>query len=249
MDISKDALRKLGAHWAVQAAGKGEQDSLVIAYEIAAMEGVDAVLHPTPNNHELRDQCIAGAYRVFELRGLVDMPEQVDERIFHILRLSALAACGESWSDLRQWYYDIEGKFQVSSVPYIPWDQWVLGQLFGCWISIFHKNHFYMYGVEVIIDGLRDNQAEYEPNVLNNSSNAENQCMALRLVAMYHWARCTELLAEYMLHRESTHNTVLLDKHFEFAISAAARCGDMKLEILLRWLHVASHQMLISSTW
>ena len=77
---------------------------LAMAYEMAAIEGLGALLNPTGSDENLRMQCIAGSWRAFELVRHLDLPEQTEERIFHILHLSALAYCGDRWSDLRRWY-------------------------------------------------------------------------------------------------------------------------------------------------
>ncbi len=73
--------------------------------------------------------------------------------------------------------------------------------------------------------------------------------MALRLISLYHWAKATEIQAKYMLQGEPAGVTSLLNKHFESAIEAAAACADSKLEILLRWLHIAGRQMVADSIW
>ena len=39
---------------------------LAMAYEMAAIEGLRAVLNPVFDEKELREQCAAGAWRVFE---------------------------------------------------------------------------------------------------------------------------------------------------------------------------------------
>ena len=73
--------------------------------------------------------------------------------------------------------------------------------------------------------------------------------MALRLIAFYHWAKATEVLARYVLQGEPRGVHALLDKHFEAATDAATVCGDATLEILMRWLHATSRQMVSGSLW
>jgi hypothetical protein len=73
--------------------------------------------------------------------------------------------------------------------------------------------------------------------------------MALRLIAFYNWAKATELLAKYMLQGEPSGINALLDKHFEAATDAAAAGGDAQLEVLMRWLHATSRQMVAGSLW
>lgn len=223
---------------------------LAIAYEMAAIEGLNAVLNPTSTDDELRQQCASGAWRAFEIRRLFNLPEQTEESIFHILHLSALAYCGERWSDLRRWYNENEDIIPIPSVADVSWDQRVLYKLFGCWIRLFRKKGWDdLDDIRYTIIGLREDQKTFESHALNNGDNASDRIMALRLIALYHWVKATELLALYMLQGEPADIATQLDKHFESGIEAATAAHDAQLEILLRWLHVASRQMVAGSIW
>jgi len=223
---------------------------LAMAYEMAAIEGLGALLNPTGSDENLRMQCIAGAWRAFGLVRHFDLPEQTEERIFHILHLSALAYCGDRWSDLRRWYNESEGNIDPPSVIDTSWDQRLLYRLFECWLCLFRKRSWDdLNRIREIVVELRTEQKEYENGVLNNSSDAENKAMALRLIVLYHWAKSTELLSVFMLNGEPSDVLTQLDKHFESAVDAASAVCDAQLEILLRWLHVASRQMVSGSIW
>ncbi|EKD29208.1 MAG: DEAD/DEAH box helicase protein, partial [uncultured bacterium] len=89
---------------------------LSMAYEMAAIEGLNEFLNPASTNQELQAQCASGAYRAFEIRRLFKLPVADDQKIFHILHLSALAYCGDRWTDLRRWYNESENMFQIPSV-------------------------------------------------------------------------------------------------------------------------------------
>ena len=223
---------------------------LSMAYEIAAIEGLNAFLNPASGETELREQCMAGAWRAFELQRLLKLPEKDEERISHILHLSALAYCGDRWSDLRRWYNENDTIICVPSVADAAWDRRLLYRLFECWIRLFRKKGWDdLDRIREIIAGLRNDQTTYESGVLNNGSNAEDRAMALRLIALYHWAKGTELLAKYMLQGEPAGISALLDKHFESGVDAAKAVGDTQTEVLLRWLHAASRQMVLGSIW
>jgi len=223
---------------------------LAMAYEMAAIEGLGAVLNPTSTDDELRQQCASGAWRAFEIRRLFNLPEQTEESIFHILHLSALAYCGDRWSDLRRWYNENEQNIPAPSVADVSWDQRLLYKLFECWVSLFRKKGWNdLDNIRYTIIGLREDQKTYESGALNNGSNAVDRAMALRLVALYHWAKSTELLSVYMLQGEPSTIATQLDKHFESGVEAATAAHDAQLEVLLRWLHVASRQMVAGSIW
>lgn len=226
-------------------------DRLAMAYEMAAIEGMHEFLNTASTNQELREQCAAGAYRAFEITRLKLFPETDDQKIFHILHLSALAYCGDRWTDLRRWYKENESQLQTPSVANAPWDTRLLYRLFDCWVRLFRKKGWDdLDQIREIIAGLREDQKTYETDVLKDADNAENRAMALRLISLYHWAKATEIQAKYILQGEPTGTiNALLNKHFESAIEAAAACTDSNLEILLRWLHIAARQMVRDSIW
>jgi len=223
---------------------------LAMAYELAAIEGLNAFLNPTSDAEALRKQCSAGAWRAFEILRSFAFPEKEIERIYHILHFSALAYCGDRWSDLRRWYNENEEEIHVPSIARAKWDQRVLYRLFECWVRLFRKKRWDdLDRIREIIAGLREDQKSYESESLNNGSNEKDRSMALRLIALYHWSKGTELLALYMLQGEPFGIGSLLDKHFESGIEAATAAGDAQLEVLLRWLHAASRQMVAGSLW
>ncbi len=106
-----------------------------------------------------------------------------------------------------------------------------------------------MAAIEGLDAFLREDQKKYEAGSLNNGSNVKDRAMALRLIALYHWSKGTELLAIYMLQGEPPGIGPLLNKHFEAGTTAAIAAGDAQMEVLLRWLHAASRQMVAGSLW
>src|SRR5215475_3910031 len=44
------------------------------AYEVAAIEGLDAILNPTAQNEALRDQAKTAAFRAYEFRRVLTIP-------------------------------------------------------------------------------------------------------------------------------------------------------------------------------
>lgn len=225
-------------------------DRVAMAYEMAAIEGLNDFLNPTSAELELREQCASGAYRAFEIRRLFSIPNTGEQRIFHILHLSSLAYCGDRWTDLRRWYDENEILLHTPTVTNEPWDKRLLNRLFECWVRLFRKKRWDdLDCIREIIAELREDQKLYEGDVLNDSCNAENRAMALRLISLYHWAKATEIQAKYMLQGEPASVTTLLNKHFESAIEAAVASADSQLEILLRWLQIAGRQMVVASIW
>lgn len=225
---------------------------LAMAYEVAAIEGLDALLHPSGDEArgQLRLQAQAGAFRAYSLRRTLLIPKESEDRIFHVLHLAALAYCGDQWADLRRWLIDHEGDVRPPSVADAGWDLRILRRLFECWVRLLRKRGWDdLDGVREIIAGLREDQEQYESDSLAKPDNEAAQAMALRLIALYHWAKATEFLAVYMLQGQPAGIEAELDKHFEAGLRAASASQDVALEVILRWLHATSRRMVTGSLW
>lgn len=225
-------------------------ERVALAYELAAIEGLDELSRPSGANDALRDRTVAAAFRAFGIRQLLSVPVEVPERLFFILQLSALAHCGDRWSDLRRWYKENVDELTPPSVVDVSWDHRLLYRLFHCWIRLFRKKGWDdLDRIRETVAGLREDQKTLEEQRLQNESHAETRAIAFRLAALYHWARGTEILARYMLQGEPTDPFGQIDKHFEAGIRAATASGDAQHEIILRWLHATGRVMIANSLW
>ena len=223
---------------------------VALAYELAAIEGLDELTRPEGRNYPLRDQATAASSRAFEIRRLLPVPEEAEDRLFFVLQLSALAYCGDRWSDLRRWYAENPSVLVAPSVADVPWDRRLLYRLFHCWVRLFRKGGWDdLDRIRETISGLRDDQKEMETQRLQNGSVAIDRAIALRLAALYHWARATEILAHYMLQGQPSDPFGQIDRHFEAGIRAATASGDAQHEVILRWLYAAGRIMVTNSLW
>lgn len=248
--VQKAVGRQLHLPMADSAHAEDLLKRVALAYEMAAIEGLPAFLSQSPEQDDLRLQCVAGAWRAFEFRRLMPVATTAEERIFQVLHLSGLAYCGDRWSDIRRWLTENRAAIAVPSAANQPWHLRLLYRLFDCWVRLLRKNGWDdLDQIREIIAGLREDQSEYEKSSLNSGSDAQDRAMALRLIAFYHWAKATEVLACYVLQGEPRGVHAVLDKHFEAATDAATVCGDAALEVLMRWLHATSRQMVTGSLW
>ena len=229
-----------------------ELERVAAAYELAAIEGLSFLLHPAKNeeSEKMKETSQAGAYRAFGLYRVLSLPSSDDQRLFHVLHLSGLAYCGERWTDLRRWFRDVPTAISVPAVADANWDKRLLYRLFDCWVRLLRKESWDdLNQVAKIILDLRSDQAKFEAELFDENSETQSKAIALRLISLYHLAKATERLAVYMLQGEPVAIESELDQHFEAASKAAQNCGDAQLEMVLRWLHVASRKMVEGSVW
>lgn len=227
-------------------------ERVATAYELAAIEGLGALLHPATNqdNKNLRELAQAGAYRAFGFFRVLPIPNDNEARLFHVLHVAGLAYCGDRWTDLRRWFEEQSNALDVPSVAGASWDKRLLYRIFDCWLRLLRKNRWDdLEQISEIVLGLRSDQANHERALLEQTQGAEAQSIAMRLVALYHWAKATERLAVYMLQGEPVAIDAQLDQHFEAAQKAAQASKDPQLEMILRWLHITSRKMVEGSLW
>jgi len=225
-------------------------ERVALAFEMAAIEGLDELSRPSGENAVLRDQATAASFRAFDIRRLMPVPTDTHDRLFFVLQLSAVAYCGDRWSDLCRWYKENAEALRAPSVAESPWDRRLLYRLFHCWVRLFRKDGWDdLDQIREIIAELRDDQKNYEEARLQNGSHAADRAIALRLAALYHWAKGAELVAHYMLQGQPANPFGLIDKHFDGAIKAATASGDAQHEIILRWLHATARIMITNSLW
>lgn len=222
---------------------------LATAYEMLAIEGMQDFINYTKND-DSQNQFLAGSHRAFELQKTLSLPNDDLQFILYLLHLSSLAYCGDCWTDLKAIYKNNSEKIDnLSNQEKTDWDERVLFKLFNCWVSLFRKNSWDdLNNIASTIIALRSEQNEFEEQYLNNDSQPQEH-KALRLMALYHWAKATELLATYMLQGEPADIKAQTDRHFSTAIQISNDIGDAQLEILLRWLQAATEQMVSGSIW
>lgn len=223
-------------------------EKVSLAYEMAAVEGL-AALGGSQQNDEAAT-CAAAAFELFDFVRLETIPEQTESRIYFVLKLFAIAYCGDRWSDLRRIIDEKKGMCACPSVADVSWDKRILYRLFDCWVKMIRKRGWNdLHATHEIIAGLREDQKKYEKPALDTGSNAESRFAALRLIALYHWAKATEVLASYLSDGQNADVLRELEKHFDAAIQAAAASSDPSCEVLLRWLQVTASLMVRNSLW
>lgn len=223
------------------------------AYELAAVEDSPVLLQPyvPEESREAAARARAGAHRAFELFRALPIDDDPRKRIFSVLHVLALAYAGDRWTDARRWLNELvpepEDPDQESD-----WDQRILATLYGFWIALVRKDGWeQLTAIEDGVARLRAEQADYESRLLEANEGSGAKSKALILIALYHWARATELLGTFLAKGEPAPAAIAssLDQHFEPATAAAAHAGDPLFEVLLRWLHVAARQMSAGAVW
>ncbi|HEY8361882.1 MAG TPA: DEAD/DEAH box helicase [Tissierellaceae bacterium] len=248
--VQKSVGNQIEFNFSISNQLEDEIRKIAAAYELAAIENIGSMINQTNTTLD-RGVFIAASWKAYELYRSMEIPDDYQQKIFFVLHISAIAYCGERWNDLRRWYAENNNKIKKNK--YIPqdheWDMHMLTTLYECWVSLFTKDEWAKLNeIQSQIVELRQKQSQFEKVFLESQGNLKKPA-AFRLLSIYHWAKCTELLALYITQGEPANITTQLDKHFEAAIEGATLSGDPELEVILYWLYCASRQMIESSIW
>lgn len=220
-----------------------------LAYRVAATLGLDALTGESSSDASQREIAAAACHRAFGLLRVMPCPETTLRRLLHVLEVSALACCGERWSDLRSWYRENEQILQVPEVEGEDWDRRLLYRIFGCWIRLFRRDgRSELNAIQQVIAGLREDQHEHESKLLATAEKDGDRAVAFHLVALYHWARATELLSVYLTQGDPPEIERELDTHFEHGVVAAEATRERLLATVLHWLHAAA-KVIVRNPW
>lgn len=228
---------------------KDTLSKMALAYEIAAIENISLITNYADSNCD-RELFSASAWRCFDLYSVMEIPQNINSKMFFVLHICCMAYCGERWNDLKKWYLDnIDNILSgMEDSVFDSWEQKLLKTIFRCWLKLFVKKHWNdleQIGLEIV--NLRKSQKAYEEKYFNEAKNSQQS--AFILIALYNLSKSTELLATYMMQGEPTTIHSQLDKHFERSIEAALCANDTEFETILRWLHCASNYMIDGSVW
>lgn len=229
-------------------------DRVAFAYEVIAAEGIEELLKaPTNRVQPAAQHAEAAAYRSFEL--LRAIPLVTDggpgPQIRQILRVAAVAYCSDRWAEFQGWLRDRELGEEPADNAGQPWDQRVLSDLGKIWIRLLRKDGWSdLEEVAQIVTQLRADQQDAEQELFDGQEHdLAVTAKGWRLVALYHWARLSELVATYLMQGEPADVHTEVDFHFDRAVAAANQAADPEFSVTLRWQRVMVHRMLAGSLW
>lgn len=224
-----------------------------LAYEMAAAEGIQNLFAAHRGVTDDKAQIAeAAAHRAFEFRRSLPLEESdLREFTYQILQLGSFAYASDRWAEFRAWLRDRGVRPEGLPAGPSDWEGKILRTLAEIWIRLLRKDGWAdLTAVCDAVVRLREVQEENEESYLAAAhGDGTIKPKAWRLIAMYHWARASELLAQYLMQGTPQAIRAELDYHFERAIEAAETALDAPTEVTLRWLHLLAIRMAAGSLW
>lgn len=225
---------------------------VALAYEVAASEQIDELAKAaTAAPGSEVELCEAAAHEAFGLlRSLPLQTDSLEQLVRQVLQLGALAYCSDRWAEFRSWMRErniTPELFQSAG----SWDTRVLSDLGQVWVRLLRKDGWAdLEGVAETVGRLRSEQQENEAALFGSQDRPENvQAAGWRLVALYHWAKLSELVATYLMQGEPIDVAAQLDFHFDRAISAAQQSADPAFVVVLQWQRALAQRMVAGALW
>lgn len=249
-------------HWAVKAVGDdrlvrawrtiaghdADGDavwSAAMAYEIAAIEGLDAMARSadTDEQHaQLRSQVQHGASRAYVFRRMLPIPEKPEDRVLHVLHLAALACCGDRLDDLQCWFNEHAQEILLLLDGERDLGLRLLYHSYCRWVDILFNRR--PSKARNIIDDPSNDLAQIESIVAQELGDNGIDAVAARRIALCHLFKATDLLAMLLADGGPERLVAEVDEHFEHSCRAASMARAAVLDGVVRWLRAASKRLI-----
>ncbi len=220
--------------------------------EVLELVVLDLLLEGTTDDEDklkILQSCSADAFRLFRVLPLTE--SALEASIFK-LRFSALAVLGDIGTDAARLLRD-------SQWPELPmdsedWSQRTWATIVDIWLRLIRKKGWTDRDLVLErIAALRESQAQFEKNYLEDKQPSNAKSSALELIGLYHLAKAAEVFAHYMtdgvVDERNYQIHQLLDAHFDRALDVCKHVNMLELEPLARLLAACSSKMAENSIW
>ncbi|MCL6446340.1 MAG: hypothetical protein K6T83_23320, partial [Alicyclobacillus sp.] len=222
-------------------------ETAVHVCEIAALEWWDAARFPDGENAENARKFGQVCGIACTLLQALPLPASPEAKVSHILRVIALGYLADRATDVRRWINELGDEVWVEMEG---WNGRLASKILETWVRLVRRKDWdEVSQIAQIIHALRQEQREQEGTYLANQNKEDVAATSWQLISFYHWAKATEVLAEFMLQGTPADAEGIIDIHFEKSFIAAEQSGSFELGNLLRWLQLASHRLIRNAVW
>lgn len=210
-------------------------ERVAMAYELAAIDqwpghaGGDGDGDGGENFQRTCAEC-------FALMEACPIPADPVQMIGHVLRAVSYAYMGERREDARRYARETAPPPPAGGVgPPGGWERRILFGIYGAvMLAVGEEGPEDLARASEAIAGLRRDQAGHERPYFESLKPAYRATAAHRLVSLYHLAKCTDMVCEYMRSGSPADIGALLDRRFEAALRHSGGAGSAELDTLLR---------------
>ncbi len=169
--------------------------------------------------------------------------------IYEQIKLIAFGYLGEHWHFVRQYL-----KAQTATIENLEagddWSKRILTLCFKAIAGLVKKDNWRTVEQSVgYINHLRNEQAEFENEFLNQLNEESAPYGAAELVSLYHFAKSIDVLGNYLIEGRPVEPETQLHYHLNLSREFAQKSGNISLELLYQFFEALAIKMVRNTLW
>ena len=259
LGLKLDRMRREGGKGAA-ASSLADIEYAAEAYELAAIDmwryagGGSATAAGEPGAAQRAGDLESLCRASFAMLEACPVPGEPIQKICHVLLMFSYAYVGERGEAMGRYLDERGGEVSLpdegAEGSGRGWEYDVLAGTYAALLCVIRKRDAAeLRRARDAIARLREMQGPREAAHMESFAPEHRQGPARRLAALYHLARCVDLLAEFMETGRPDGVEQMLDFHFDEALALGGDVGSPELDVLLRAVRPAFVRMAGNSVW
>ncbi|MGN6268184.1 MAG: DEAD/DEAH box helicase [Ginsengibacter sp.] len=169
--------------------------------------------------------------------------------IYEQLKLIAFGYLGEQWHFVKQYLKNHSNQFEGIENGET-WNQRILTISFKAIVHLIKKENWQEISQSVtLINQLRQEQNDFENTFLNQVNEESRPYGAAELVSLYHFAKCVDVLGNYLMEGRPLEPENELQYHTRIALEYAQKSGNISLGLLFQFFEAFAVKMVRNTIW
>jgi len=200
------------------------------------------------------DESIAPEFRAlcstyFDIASQIPAPLESEYFVYETIKLIAFGYIGEHWHLVKQYLKEISNDIQNLETGQ-NWNSRILTISFKAVVELVKKENWLDVSQAVeLINQLRREQSQFESNFLDFVPEEGRPFGAAELVSLYHFAKCIDILGQYLLEGRPLEPEDQLRYHLQISGEYAQKSGNMSLNLLFQFFEAFAIKMVRNTIW
>lgn len=185
----------------------------------------------------------------FDLASEIPIEANNEIAVFEIIKVVSLGYLGEEWHRVRRFVSKNEQIISNISVDQ-QWNKKLLLNSFLALIGLIKKKNWHDINESIdLINRLRGEQENFEKEYLDKVSNQNKASSISELIALYHFAKCVEVLGQYVHEGRPIEAENDIAYHITKSKENAQRAENISLFMLFQFFDSFSTKMIRNTIW
>lgn len=201
------------------------------------------------NNEEISNEFKALCSTYFDIACQLPASLESEYFIYETIKLIAFGYLGEHWHFVKQYLQEIGTDIQNLDSGQ-NWNSRILTISFKAVVELVKKENWrdVSHAVE-LINQLRNEQSQFESNFLDYVPEEGRPFGAAELVSLYHFAKCIDILGQYLLEGRPLEPEDQLKYHLQISCEYAQKSGNISLNLLYQFFEAFAIKLVRNTIW